>query len=175
VKIFWTASLIMCMSSPAFSEDVSSLADRWTADLQDVTDKLIGEARRFEGISGKIPLPGGRELGVDDLLNEDPKALARKMGETYSSIVDNLAEARSDIDVEEFRNSIMSSFSGSDADIVPEISNDPHVIASMIDTNLRDLVRVAKETPGDDYGIASRLRYIASEMQRQADILDSSE
>jgi hypothetical protein len=172
-----TAAVVISSAPPAASKDISGLADRWTEDLQGVTDKLIVEARRLEDISGKIPLPGGSDLGIDDLLNEDPEALALKMGQAYSAMVDGLAEARPDIDVEDFRASIAKSMTGfvGQGSSTPAVSNDPHVIASMIDENLRDLVSAAQAQPGYDYGIASRLRYIASEMERQADILEVSE
>ena len=78
------AVLFTAIAGPAMSDDLSSLADGWTRDLGAISDRMIGEARRIEDLTGAIPLPGGYELGIDDLLNEDPFALAEKVGASYS-------------------------------------------------------------------------------------------
>lgn len=164
-----TLSLLLLAAVPAKAEDISSMSDRWSGHIVKATTTLIREAREWEGITGKIPLPGGESLGVDDLLNEDPVALAEKIGRSYSAVVDGLAEARQDLDAEDFRRSIAASLLGGS-----QGSDDPLVIAAEIDARIIDLQRASEDAEGSEVSMANRMRQIAARLEANAAALEEA-
>jgi len=167
MKRFSSAIFACLIASQAQSQDIPDVAEKWMQDLLEITNILIHEAHRLEDVTGEMPLPDGFDLALDDPLGDHTVAIAKRMGVSYSAMIDSLSDVRDDIDPGEMKEAMSRALLGAPGRSDRDLAD--------IATDMEDLLD--EFTWGDvnveyDPDTADLLRSISDDLRMQAEALD---
>lgn len=81
-------AVLLAISGPAHAnDDLGTIADRLARDLDRTSQEMLDAYRGFEKENGGIPIPGGGELTMDDVLEGGPVNLGRSMIEDFGGMM----------------------------------------------------------------------------------------